>query len=296
MVAEQPVTPLISVIIPAWNGEARIGQCLDALAEQSFPRDRFEVIVIDNASTDRTATIAGEYPFVTLLHEPQPGSYRARNRGLAVARGEYLLFTDADCVPDRDWISAAAQRIETHPHVGVHAGRVKLFREPGAGPFASRYEELVAFDQKGNAAGGFCVTANWLCRRDLLESIGGFNAEMLSGGDADCSRRVIAAGHSLEYAPAMIVGHPTRASALELVRKRRRVVGGRWLLEGWAQVGLRTSTRHLLREAWNEARWIKNSSIEGWAKPGVLAVSAVLALAGQYEIVRLKAGREAYRS
>ncbi len=288
--------PLISVIIPAWNAEATIGKCLDALAAQSFPGERFEVIVVDNGSTDRTAEIAKSYAFVTVLHEPQASSYRARNLGISVAKGEYLLFTDADCVPRADWVAVAADRIAIRPEVGVHAGRITLFREPGASPFSARYEELMAFDQKGNVDHGFCVTANWLCRREMLVQIGGFNGTMLSGGDSECARRITAAGHSLEYVPDMIVGHPTRANVFALVRKRRRVVGGRWQLENWSSRPLIVPMRRLLSEALNEARRIKGSSIEWWAKPLVVAVSATQLLAGQCELLLLRAGRPAYRA
>ena len=93
--------PFISVIIPVWNSPDLLAKCLAALAVQSYPRERYEVLVVDNGSTDSTAAVARNYPFVTLLSEPVPGAYRARNRGLAAARGEYVAFTDADCIPDR---------------------------------------------------------------------------------------------------------------------------------------------------------------------------------------------------
>lgn len=294
--ADDAAAPLISVIIPAWNAEGCIAKCLDAIGAQSFPRERFEVILIDNASTDRTSAIAGDYSFVTVLHEPEPGSYRSRNRGIAAARGEYLLFTDADCVPDPNWIAAAAERAASLPDVGVHAGRITLFREAGAGPFSAQYEELVAFDQQSNLAMGYCVTANWLCRRDMMTAIGGFNATMMSGGDVDCSKRVRAAGHTLEYAPELVVGHPTRANIMELIRKRRRIVGGRWQLESWHEAGLRWPFRRLLESAKNEARQVRRSDIAMLSKTGVLAIIGVLLLSGYYELLRLRSGKPAYRS
>ena len=105
--------------------------------------------------------------------------------------------------------------------------------KPKGDPFSARYEELTAFDQRRNVEEyGCCITANWLCRRDLMRSIGGFNQELLSGGDVECSRRIVAAGHKLVYVPEMIVGHPTRGNLLELICKRRRVVGGRWHFHG----------------------------------------------------------------
>jgi glycosyltransferase involved in cell wall biosynthesis len=287
--------PEITVIIPVWNGERRISATLEAIARQTWPRSRFEVIVVDNGSTDGTAAIVKSFPFVTLLSEPQPGSYRARNRALVEAQGEYVLFTDGDCVPAPDWIEQSVAAIGRFPDAGVYAGHVKLFREAKGDPFSVRYEELTAFNQRRNVEEfGFCVTANWLCRRDLMRSIGGFNQELLSGGDIDCSRRIAAAGHKMIYVPDMIVGHPTRANLLELIRKRRRVVGGRLQLDGRG----RTSdwAKRFLRESVNQARRVARSDIESWAKPGVVAVVAVLLLTSQFELIRLASGRPAYRS
>jgi glycosyltransferase involved in cell wall biosynthesis len=289
--------PDITVIIPVWNGERRLGATLEAIAAQTWPRSRFEVIVVDNGSTDGTAAVAQGFPFVKLLSEPQPGSYRARNRALAEARGEYVLFTDGDCIPAPDWIEQAAAAAKRFPDAAVCGGHVRLFREAKGDPFSARYEELTAFNQRRNVEElGCCITANWLSRLDLMRSIGGFNQDLLSGGDIDCSRRIVAAGHKLVYVPEMIVGHPTRGSLLELIRKRRRVVGGRWGLHGADKQRTSYWTKRLLRESVGQARRVAASDIEGWAKPGVVAVIAILMLASQFELMRLAFGRPAYRS
>ena len=289
--------PEITVIIPVWNGEKRIGATLAAIADQTLPRSRFEVIVVDNGSTDGTVAVAQRFPFVKLLSEPQPGSYRARNRALAEASGEYVLFTDGDCVPAPDWIEQAAAVTARLPAAGIYAGHVKLFREAKGDPFSARYEELTAFNQKRNAEElNCCVTANWLCRLELMRSVGGFNQELLSGGDIECSRRIVAAGHKLVYVPEMIVGHPTRGSLLELIRKRRRVVGGRWQLYGSFQKRTRHWAKRLTRESVSQARWVAGSDIESWAKPGVVAIVGILMITSLFELARLASGRPAYRS
>ena len=125
--------PVISIIIPVWNGERRIVQTLEAIKAQTVKRNHFEVIVIDNGSTDGTANAVRSFDFVTLLSEPIPGSYRSRNRGLAVARGKYVLFTDGDCVPAANWIEQAFAVLKRRPDAGVYAGDIVLFREEGAG-------------------------------------------------------------------------------------------------------------------------------------------------------------------
>jgi glycosyltransferase involved in cell wall biosynthesis len=288
--------PYVSIIIPVWNGRQRIGATLQAIADQTEPRDSFEVIVIDNGSTDGTAEVVRRFPFVRLLSEPLPGSYRARNLGLAEARGAYVLFTDGDCVPDRDWVAQAIAASKRLPDADLYAGHVALFREEKAGPFSARYEELTAFNQKGNVQSGHCVTANWLCRRELLRSVGGFNQDLLSGGDIDCSRRIVAAGHRLAYVPEMIVKHPTRANLMELIRKRRRVVGGRWHLRKMSARNIAKAARLFASESFSHAVWTARADMENWAKPGVVAVIMVLMLTAQFELLRLACGRPAYRS
>lgn len=287
--------PSISVIVPAWNAGARITALLQALEGQTAPREAFEVIVVDNGSTDDTAARVAAFPEVRLLHEPQPGSYRARNRGLAVAQGEFCLFTDADCVPDKDWV-AAALRLTQEPGMVVHAGRITLFREDCAGRFAALLDALEAFDQQANVELGYCVTANWLCPHALLEQIGGFRADLLSGGDVDCSRRVREAGGTIVYAPEMIVGHPVRSRLGDLVSKRRRVLGGRWArLEGQSLRPLRMLRNVAVVLAHQQAKIIE-SRMPWRDKLGVMAVSIGLMSVGIGETGRLLLGGAPHRS
>src|SRR3546814_6023919 len=76
----------VAVVIPVWNGEAVLGRCLDALARQTLPRGAYQIIVVDNGSSDATRKIARSYAGVELLEEPRPGSYVARNRGIERVR------------------------------------------------------------------------------------------------------------------------------------------------------------------------------------------------------------------
>src|SRR5688572_5665963 len=107
MANTKPLDPVVSVIIAVWNSPCQIRQCLAALERQTLPRDQFEILVVDNGSTDDTAAVAHAVPGVTVIEEARPGSYAARNRGLVAARGEYVAFTDADCLPAPDWLEAA---------------------------------------------------------------------------------------------------------------------------------------------------------------------------------------------
>lgn len=221
-------TPKISVIVPVWNGEAVLGRCLAALAAQTLPHQAYEVIVVDNGSTDATVEIARGFAGVRLLSEPAPGSYAARNMAIGVATAPLIAFTDADCVPAPDWLECALTAASRHPEFGVLAGRIDLFEEGDAeAPAYGDYERLFSFPQV-HAARGNCATANWVSWTTLLRAMGGFDASLKSGGDRQMALRIRAAGHPLIHVPDMTVQHPVRATREALVRKRRRLSGGRW--------------------------------------------------------------------
>lgn len=226
--AEMQSSLLISVIIPVWNSAALLRRCLEALARQTLGPDCFEIIVVDNGSSDDSAAVANSFPGVVLLSEPRPGSYAARNRGLARARGDFIAFTDADCVPAPDWLEQALAAARRHPGAGVLAGRIELFEEgESEGPAFTDYERLFSFPQS-HAARGNCATANWMSPCAVFEQLGGFDEALKSGGDRQMALRIKGTGMPLVHVPEMIVRHPVRASYDSLVRKRRRLSGGRW--------------------------------------------------------------------
>jgi glycosyltransferase involved in cell wall biosynthesis len=218
----------VAVIIPVWNGEAVLARCLDALARQTIPRDTYQIIVVDNGSSDATARIARSYTGVELLEEKRPGSYVARNLGIGRVRAPITAFTDADCEPAPDWLEQILRAAAANPGFGVLAGKIDLFDEIAQErEVFGDYERLFSFPQ-AHAARGNCATANWASETALLKALGGFDAALKSGGDRQMALRIRDSGHPLVYVPAMVVRHPVRASRAELVRKRQRLSGGRW--------------------------------------------------------------------
>jgi len=218
----------VAVVIPVWNGEAVLGRCLDALARQTLPRDAFQIIVVDNGSSDATPDIARRYPGVELLEEKRPGSYAARNLAIGQVHAPIIAFTDADCEPAPDWLEQVLRAAAANPGFGVLAGKIELFDEIAQErEVFGDYERLFSFPQ-AHAARGNCATANWASETALLRELGGFDAGLKSGGDRQMALRIKDAGYPLVYVPGMVVRHPVRASRAELVHKRRRLSGGRW--------------------------------------------------------------------
>ena len=115
--------PFVSVVLPVLNAEKTIGQVLQILAEQTYPAENYEIIVVDNGSSDRSLQIITKFP-VKLLHETRfPNSYCARNQGVLQARGDIIVFVDADCIPEKDWLEILVRPFHDDS-IGIVAGEV----------------------------------------------------------------------------------------------------------------------------------------------------------------------------
>jgi GT2 family glycosyltransferase len=230
----------VSVIIPARDAGRSLGACLDAVAAQTAA-PAHEVIVVDDASVDHTAQLVRSHPAVThVVAGPGHGSYAARNAALALATGELLAFTDADCVPDPGWLAAGVDAIERGADL---AGGGVVPVAAGGPPNAwERYDRAVYLRQDELVRDeGFAATANLFVRREVIDDLGGFDASLRSGGDYEFGRRATAAGYRLVYAPEASVVHRPRASLRETWRLHRR------LGAGWAALA-RKGARPALRD------------------------------------------------
>lgn len=290
--------PFVSVVVPVWNGADHISDCLRAIEQQSYPADRYELLVVDNGSTDETAEMVKAHPRAQLLVETSPGSYRARNLALKRAAGDYVLFTDADCVADRGWIAAAVAAARAHPEAGVLGGQITLFDTQECSSRACvAYELLFSFNQELSLASGYSVTANWMSPTALLRELGGFDANLRSGGDVQMSSRISEHGRALVYVRGMKVAHPIRGTFSELRAKLLRTLGGRWSERepGFAriiiaQLGLaRASYRRIMRA-------LRASSFSGSDRVRIALLVARLYPHGVVEIMRLTAGGKPRRA
>jgi cellulose synthase/poly-beta-1,6-N-acetylglucosamine synthase-like glycosyltransferase len=204
--------PKISVIVPVYNGEATIRTCVEALLGLDYPRDRFEVIIVDNKSTDGTRRLVEGYP-VTLLQEAAvQSSYAARNLGITRAGGDVIAFTDADCVPERGWLRAIVAAIDV-PDVGGVAGAIEAFRADSP---VERYQarRAIRADRAYNhKVLPFAQTANAAYKREVFEKIGLFDPTLIYGGDLDFSWRMQSAGGlRLVYEALAFVWHRHRTT------------------------------------------------------------------------------------
>ena len=166
----------VSIIVPVLNEERLIAQSVESLLRLDYPEDRYEIIVVDNNSTDRSASIVRRYPRVRLLHEPEPGDFAARNRGAAESSGALLAFTDSDTAPAADWLSASVRAMED-PEVDVVVGYLELGdEEQRLLDMMERYEatrgDFVFGSDDPALYYGF--TCNQIVRRSAFEDVGPF--------------------------------------------------------------------------------------------------------------------------
>lgn len=187
MSAQDPVggdTPLVSVIVPAYEAEAFLGEALESALEQDC--GQVEVIVVDDGSTDRTAEIAGAYA-VRLVRREHRGPAAARNAGLALARGEFMTILDADDVWPVDRLSRQVAHLREHPALGIVLGLTEIFLTPG-----QRRPAHWPAAHTGRAIPA--VAGSMLARAEVFEIVGGFDETLRQCEDIDWLARVKDAG------------------------------------------------------------------------------------------------------
>ncbi|WP_205472911.1 glycosyltransferase family 2 protein [Nocardioides sp. SYSU D00038] len=204
----------VSVVIPCRNAVRTIGAQLDALAAQ-VTGATFEVVVADNGSTDGTRELLAARDDVVVVDAgARPGINRARNAGIAAARGDLLLLTDADDVVDPGWIEAYWQ--------AARAGATLM-----GGPLRRVLPDgtTVRWQRRFTDSLGFLpwpTGANCALAREVVDACGPFDEELLGGGDeTDLFWRAQLAGHVLVYVPGAVVSYTQRATLGTLFRQCR---------------------------------------------------------------------------
>jgi glycosyltransferase involved in cell wall biosynthesis len=230
--SRQSMEPFVSVIIPVYNDAARLTKCLAALQEQTYPRNKFEVIVVDNGSTDEISSVGTMFPSVKFLKETREGSYAARNKGVLACCGDVIAFTDADCIPSKAWLENGCKALQNHPGCGLVGGGVELFAKDPANPNAVEiYESLFEFRQKLYIEKYNCAaTANVITYRKVFQHVGLFDENLKSSGDEMWGRRVCKMGYKAIYCGDAMVRHPARRTLVDIGKKHARLAGGVYLI------------------------------------------------------------------
>ncbi len=228
-----PARPFVSVVIAMRNSAPTLPLLLDSLRRQTYPREAYEVIVVDSDSTDDVAGVLRRFPEVLWFKDSGPGWPSARNAGIRQSRGEIFASTDGDCVPDPDWLERGVAAFASTGGT-IIGGEVPMLDPVGRDLNSWEILETVMFQMTNIKRlideRGFAIGANFMTRRAIFDRTAYFDQALKSGGDKVWIHQAVAKGEILRYAPDMIVRHPRRSTFEEFIRKQRRLVGGRMLL------------------------------------------------------------------
>lgn len=218
-----PRTPSVSVIVCSYNGAQTLAACLDSLGRIDYPD--FEVILIDDGSTDDTRAIAARYPKIRYVYQTNHGLSHARNHGAAIAQGEIFAYTDSDCMADPEWLYYLVHTLLSGDYAGVGGPNVSppaqnwvqacVAAAPG-GPSHVLLTDTVAEHIPG---------CNMAWYRWAFENVGGFDPEYhKAGDDVDFCWRIQQSGHAIAFSPTAVVWHHRRFT-LRAFRKQQEGYG-----------------------------------------------------------------------
>lgn len=266
-----PTFPTVTVVVPVYNGAMTIANCLESLLVQTYPQDRYEIIVVENGSTDETTRTVEKYP-VRLFHNEVRGPAAARNRGIRESTADIIAFTDADCVVTPTWLVELVKPFQD-PVIGAIGGDIQPYRHtqrtdvelfndensPWANYLSGKHEFLPQL-----------YTPNAAYRRSLLVAVNGFDERILTGEDVEISWRIqMETGTQFAYTRQAIVYHHHRSTWQGLSRQYRQYGFGEILLDtlfaqhsGYPR-SLKTQLRRLLGQTLALPRYVASGLLRG---------------------------------
>ena len=269
MTAQAVGTPILSVVIPARDAAATLGACLRGLRSQSISSDQYEVIVVvDRDSRDGTGRVAREAG-VRVLLSTASGAAAARNAGIAAARGIWIAFTDADCIPSRTWLAMLLSTVDesSTPTLGAAGRTIGHESISAAARFVDLSGGLHAARHLAHERYPWAPTGNVMYRRAALEAVGGFDERFLTYEGCDLHTRLLRqVGGGFAYVPEAVVLHHHRAG---------------WRAYWRQQVGYGVGYGQFFRRYERELAWTPADEVRAWLGILVAMGRAVAVRAGE---------------
>lgn len=216
---------MISVIIPAHNAARTIEACLVALQQQTAVSDPYEIIVVDDGSSDNTGHLATNLG-AQVLRQPRSGPAAARNLGIRAAHGDIACFTDADCIPAPTWMSEITAPLRHDPDIAASKGAYCTRQREIAARFVQleyedKYDRLKSYSRIA-----FMDFYSAACRRQVLLENDGFDERFPNSEDRELSYRLAARGYEMVFQPAALVCHYHSHTIADYFRKK--IKNGYW--------------------------------------------------------------------
>ena len=229
-----------SVVIATFDRPAELTRCMRAIAELRYPRNEFEVIVVNDGGPrdhlDRLTDLVGDI-HLKIVSTPNAGPGAARNAGAAVARGEFLAFIDDDCVPPPDWLIKLSSAVEQHPDALIGGHTLNALT---GNLFSQASQTLVDYvyayyNEPGARRNMFFASNNMTLSADAFRAMGGFDEAFRTAEDRELCNRWWASGGEFRYLPEIVMNHAHRLNLLSL--HRQHFGYGRGALPYWQKSG-----------------------------------------------------------
>ena len=206
-------TPFISIVIPTYNRPEKLKECLESLTELEYPRDSYEVIVVDDGSKISLESVVENFENqieITLLKQKNAGPATARNTGAKQAKGEFLAFTDDDCKPAPDWLNQIAACFAKKPDCLIGGKTINILSE---NPFSTASQELInylySYYNRDPEQATFFASNNIAISKQRFHEIGGFDTTYprAAAEDREFCDRWLQYGNQMIYVPEVNVYH-----------------------------------------------------------------------------------------
>ena len=215
----------VSVVVCTYNRRKMFEECLESLLNQSYPKDKYEIIVVDS-SDDYSESLAENYKEkarkrgieLKYIYQKPSGFSAARNLGIKNAESEIICYTDDDCIADEKWIENLVKGF-TDGRVGGVGGRIDAYNPYNPKTLVEKYG--VSFDQKGISKISL-ITGNAAYRKEILEEVGMFDTKLKGFEDIDLGIRVKLKGYALKFAPNAIIFHRNYKTVKQLIKRNYR--------------------------------------------------------------------------
>jgi glycosyltransferase involved in cell wall biosynthesis len=208
------IAPHVSVIVAVYNGERFLAEAIESILAQTYPS--YEIIVVDDGSTDRTKEIALSYPNVKYLYQANAGTAAARNRGIQIARGEYLAFLDADDLWMHDKLSIQMAAFEVDPALEIVSGYVEQFVDPDITPLLAKKYFAPAAPLPGY------VTVAILIKRTAFDAIGSFHEDFMTAETISWFAGIIGSKHKILMLPGVVARRRIHGKNVGIVNQAER--------------------------------------------------------------------------